>query len=320
MIQPTPPPATPADGTPQSGDRLALEQLPRIVDEVARLLGLDPTGAARTKFTNNAVMLLPASRAVLRIPGSPVMRARVPAVLAAAQWYADHDLPAVRLWPGLTQPLQIGPHLVTVWQQVTPGGPDPHPTDLGTILRAIHTIDAPIPDLPQWRITDGIRRRVTHADTIDEETRDYLAAELRMVEASLTGLVEIPPLIPPGVIHGDAHTGNLIPSPTGPVICDFDATSIGPREWDLTPAAVGSLRFAYPVNPHRALVDTYGLDVTTWPGFPALRRLRELQLVTSVLPTLDINPALRPQWRHRLNTFRSDDCHAKWTPYAEVSA
>ena len=320
MSQPTPPPATPADGAPQTGERLTLEQLPRIVDEAARLLGLDPVGATRTKFTNNAVMLLPASRAVLRIPGSPVMRARVPAVLAAARWYADHDLPAVRLWPDLPQPLQIGPHLVTVWQQVTPGGREPHPADLGAILRAIHAIDGPLPDLPQWRITDGIRRRVAQADTIDEPTRDYLRAELAMVETALAALAEIPPLIPPGVIHGDAHTGNLIPSPTGPVICDFDATSIGPREWDLTPAAVGSLRFNYPVDPHRALVDAYGLDVTTWLGFPALRRLRELQLVTSVLPALNINPALRPQWRHRFDTFRTDDYDAKWTPYAEVGA
>jgi hypothetical protein len=301
-------------------DRLTHARLVEVVDEAARQLGFDTTGATRTKFTNNAVMLLPASRAVLRIPGSAVMRARVPAVLRAAQWYADHDIPAVRLWPDLPQPLQIGPHLVTVWQQITPGGPEPHPADLGAILRAIHTAEGPTPDLPAWRITDGIRRRLAHADTIDDETRAYLTEELEHVGASVAALRDLPPLIPPGVVHGDAHMGNLIPSPDGPVICDFDATSIGPREWDLTPAAVGSLRFSYPVDPHRALVDAYGLDVTAWPGFPALRRLRELQLVTSVLPALSINPALRPQWRHRLDTFRTDDYDAKWTPYADVGA
>jgi Ser/Thr protein kinase RdoA (MazF antagonist) len=246
------------------------------------------------------------------------MRERVPAVIHAAGWYAEHDIPAVRLWPDIPQPARVGPHPVTIWRQVTPSGPEPRPADLGAILRAIHAADGPEPDLPRWNITGGIRSRLAHADTIDIATRDYLTAELSRVEAAVAALAEVPPLIPSGVLHGDAHVGNLIASPTGAVICDYDATSIGPREWDLTPAAVGSLRFRYPIDPHSGLVAAYGLDVTTWPGFPALRRLRELQLVTSVLPALGVNPALRPQWQHRLDTLRSDDYESPWTPYAEI--
>jgi hypothetical protein len=46
-----------------------------------------------------------------------------------------------------------------------------------------------------------------------------------------------------------------------------------------------------------------------------LRRLRELQLVTSVLPVLDANPALRPQWRLRLDSLRDGDDGVRWSPY-----
>lgn len=304
----------------QPTDLLTPQRVTEIAAEAARLLGLDMTGAVRTKFTNNAVMILPASGAVLRIPGSAVMRARVPAVVLAAQWYAEHDVPAVRLWPDIPQPLEVGGHPITVWKQVPPGGPEPQLAELGAILRQIHSVEEEAPGLPRWRVADGLRRRIVTADTIDDSTREYLTGELEQIEASLAALADIPPLVPPGVLHGDAHMGNLIPSPAGSVICDFDATSVGPREWDLTPAAVGSLRFNYPVDPHRGLVDAYGHDVTCWPGFRALRRLREFQLVTSVLPALDINPALRPQWRHRLDTFRANDYDAKWTPYAQVGA
>jgi hypothetical protein len=55
-----------------------------------------------------------------------------------------------------------------------------------------------------------------------------------------------------------------------PVICDFDSTSTGPREWDLTPAAVGKLRFNYPVDTDGQLASAYGFDVITWNGFPVL--------------------------------------------------
>ncbi|MFI0794518.1 phosphotransferase family protein [Micromonospora rubida] len=42
------------------------------------------------------------------------------------------------------------------------------------------------------------------------------------------------------LIHGDAHVGNLLREPSGRVVlCDFDATCIGPRQVDLVAVAVG---------------------------------------------------------------------------------
>lgn len=222
--------------------------------------------------------------------------------------------------PDLPQPVHVGPDLITVWRQVTPGGPDPTSGDLAAVLRGIHALGCPPRDLPAWGVTEGIRRRLATAAGLDHDTHAYLVGEFAAVEDRLASLADLPPLIPPGVIHGDAHLGNLIASPTGPVLCDFDSTSVGPREWDLTPVAVGALRFGYCPDVHRSLADAYGADVTTWPGFPTLRRLRELQLVTSVLPVLDANPALLPQWQHRLNTFRDNDYHTLWTPYADLGA
>jgi hypothetical protein len=300
-------------------EQLTPERITDLTDTVAGQLRFDPTDARLLKFTNNAVVLLPRAHAVLRIAGSPTVRARVPGIIAAAHWYATHDIPAVRLWPDIQHPLQVGPHLITVWQQTPTGGPEPTPADLATILRAIHAVpDASPAGIPPWRIAEGMKRRLQHAEGIDPDVLAFLRAEVSEIEESLTQLRGIPPLIPPGVIHGDAHLGNIIPAPDGPIICDFDSTSIGPREWDLIPAAVGSIRFNYPTDVHAELVTSYGLDVTAWPGFSILRRLREFQLVTSVIPALGANPRLRPQWQHRLNTYRDHDDRTPWTPYADV--
>jgi hypothetical protein len=99
------------------------------------------------------------------------------------------------------------------------------------------------------------------------------------------------------------------------VLCDFDGAGVGPREWDLVPVAVGALRFGYARDLQQRFAHAYGVDVTRWPGFAELRRLRELQLVASVVPVLRANPVLRPQWRLRLESLRRGDGSARWSPY-----
>jgi phosphotransferase family enzyme len=304
-----------------SAPALTPDKIDEIVRETVTRLNLDAETHRLIKFTNNAVVALPGPAVVLRIAGSEIVRSRVPGVISAAQWYERHDISAVRLWPGTDQPLQVGPYLVTVWDQIIETGAQPTPADLGAVLRAIHAVHQDEPaDLPLWNVAGGMRRRITSSTGLPDETLAFLQSEADDIADSLTKLRDIPPLIPPGVVHGDAHLGNLMVSADGPVICDFDSTSIGPREWDLTPAAVGSIRFNYPDDVHAGLVDTYGLDVTTWEGFPILRRLREFQLVVSVLPVLDANPALRPQWQHRFETYRAHDEFAPWTPYADATS
>lgn len=313
-----PPSPTPTvTARPPATHLLTRDRIAEVTRRIGDLTGLDPRGGQLLKFTNNAVVRLPAAGAVIRIAGSATVRARIPGVLAAAEWFTAHDLPTVRLWPDLDQPLHAGPYLATVWVDVPADGPPPAPQHLARILRALHAItNPPPPQIPVWAPTASIRTRLTEASDLDDDTRAFLTSETDAMDADLTRLAQLPPLIPPGVIHGDAHLGNLIPTPAGPVICDFDSTRVGPREWDLTPAAVGALRFDYTGNIHRDLASAYGADVTSWPGFPTLRRLRELQLVTSVLPTLAANPALRPQWEHRLATYRAHDDQARWTPYS----
>jgi len=280
--------------------------------DVCAIAGLNPAGARLIKFTNNAVFELADEPVVVRIPGSKTVQDRVEKVIAVARWLAEHDMPSVRLLNDMDQPVRVGDRKATLWQRVSGEGSTPTGRDLGRILRRYHSLPGPRFSLPPWRPMAAIRQRIMEAERLSSTDRTFLEQCCDETEEQL-GALEF--FLPSGPIHGDSFLGNLIPSPRGPVICDFDSAASGPREWDLTPVAVGKLRFNYTPDAHREIVESYGVDVLSWPGFVVMRKLRELQLVTSVLPVLKSNPSLTDQWCHRFATFRDGDTSATWSPY-----
>lgn len=285
-----------------------------VLESACAKVGLDASGAALAKFTNNAVYNLATSPITVRISGSTAIRQRVGKVISVARWLARHDVPAVRLVDDLPQPLHLDEHTLTFWHTVIPAAAStspPNGVDLGKILRRVHALPPPADPLPLWDPLQAIVQRVREEQVLSPADHQFL---LDTIEELSEGLASIEPTLPLGPIHGDAFTGNLIKSGTGAVICDFDGAAYGPREWDLAPVAVGHLRMDYATNFHQQVVDTYGVDVTAWSGFPILRRLREFQLVTSVLPVLSANPSLYEQWRHRFTSFQRND-GARWSPY-----
>ncbi|HEU4425687.1 MAG TPA: aminoglycoside phosphotransferase family protein [Pilimelia sp.] len=292
--------------------RLTRPKLHAVLAAVCDRMGFDATGAELIKFTNNAVFRLARVPVVVRIAGSATMRQRAAKVVQVARWLADHDIPAVRLLPDVEQPMEIDGQLATLWQAVPAAGPTPTGADLGRLLRQLHGISTAPVDLPGWNPVVGIRSRLADAEGIDADDQRYLLAVCDEVEAAVATVEYV---LPQGFVHGDATVANLIPGPAGPVLCDFDSSSVGPREWDLTPVATGYFRFANRINNLALLATTYRFDITTWEGFPTFRRLRELQLVTSVVPVLLSNPGHREQWAYRLHTFRKGDLAAKWTLY-----
>jgi hypothetical protein len=100
------------------------------------------------------------------------------------------------------------------------------------------------------------------------------------------------------------------------VICDLDSVAYGPREWDLTPAAHGVVRFGRSPAAYQRLARAYEFDVTGWCGWETLRQARDLQLVTSVLPDLPGRPDVAAQLAHRLRSLLTGDHEAIWQRYS----
>jgi hypothetical protein len=305
------PPPTPAGG--RTG-RFTRQKLREVLRGVGERTGLDTGDAELVRFTANAVFRLPGAGAVVRIAGSRALGHRVGKVVRVAGWLAEQDFPAVRLWPGVDQPVRIGEYLATVWVEVPAVGPAPVAADLGRLLRRLHGLPTPPAalDVPQWAPLDDVRRRLGDAEELSTPDLEFLRDRRSALDERLSGLV-FP--LPPAVVHGDAHLGNVIPGPAGPVLCDFDSTCLGPPEWDLTPLAVGMLRFGDPARDQRVLAREYGFDVTSWAGFEVLKDVRELKLVTSVLPILRSNPDVRDELAHRLASVRDGDADVRWHRY-----
>jgi hypothetical protein len=305
--------AEPPPGLAAAGDGdFTRAKLARALAQVCAIAGLDHTGATLLRITNNAVYRLAKHPVVVRIVASRALRHRVEKVVRVATWFAEHDVPAVRLLAGVAQPVRVGDHLATLWDEVPPGGPKPRARDLGRLLRRVHTLPDPEFPLPGWHPLDDVRRRVDDAEDLHDADRKFLLRRCEEVDGRLR---ELQFVMPRCLIHGDAHLGNLISSSAGPVLCDFDSSCIGPPEWDLIPLAVGVVRFGEPAGRYRELARTYGLDVTRWGGFPVMREVRELKLITSVLPIMTSNPGVRPELLRRLDDFRRGDTSARWSRY-----
>ncbi|MEU6641426.1 aminoglycoside phosphotransferase family protein [Saccharomonospora sp. NPDC046836] len=291
--------------------RFTREKLDQVLHETCTRLGLDPRGAALLRFTNNAVYSLAADPVVVRIVGSRALRHRARKVVLVAKYFARHGVPAIRLVSGVDQPLRIGEHVVTVWDKVPGTGGQATAAQLATLLRQVHAL-APPEGLERWAPLADVRARVSDAEELGAADRRFLLGRCAEVEAALTELT-FP--LPSALLHGDAHPGNVIVGPDGPVLCDFDSACAGPPEWDLTPLAVGRERFGDPAHWYRRLAESYGFDVATWEGFPVLRAARELKLTTSVLPIMRSHPPVRWELRRRLDDLRAGRNHTRWLRY-----
>lgn len=292
-------------------ERFSREKLDAALAELCARLGLDHRGARLLRFTNNAVYALARAPVVVRIVGSHNLRHRVYKVVAIARHLARYGVPAVRLCPGVEQPIAVGDYLATVWSSVSGTGSAPTAADLGQLLRGLHAV--PVPGaVGRWNPLDDVHARIADAEELDEPDRRFLLDYCAGLRGQLEQL-ELP--LEPALVHGDAHLGNVLADEGEPVLCDFDSACFGPPEWDLVPVAVGVARFGDRLADYRALADAVGFDVLDCEGFPVLRAARELKLTTSVLPILRSNPEVRPELRRRMADMRAGRADTRWTRY-----
>jgi len=107
------------------------------------------------------------------------------------------------------------------------------------------------------------------AEGVATGDRDFLQARC----ADLTAQFEhLEFALPPGPIHGDAHTRNLHTDHGQVVLIDFEAAAVGSREWDLLPTSIAVPQYGLPEEGYQEFAAAYGFDVRSWPGYPVLGR------------------------------------------------
>lgn len=318
-------------------NQLEAELRNRLTD-VCDHAGIPANNATLIKYTMNAVFRT--GDYIIRLAHGDHARTLAQRTTALAAELARRDIPTIRLATDLApQPVHTQNWVATIWQYVPTAHDDPWPVDLAAPLHALHTVNRFDTPLPAWNPITKIHRRITNATTLPDttatKTDQWSRTQLGMPATQLLHtlrdwchdidqqLPEIRWHLPAGPIHGDAHTGNLLlrrvpdrpaPDPTA-LLCDLDAISHGPREWDLVPTAHGTTRFGRSREAYDAFADAYDFDILTWSGWPLIARLRELQLVTSVIDSFTDRPTIADELAHRLRSLLANNPTVVWTRY-----
>ncbi|WFF08774.1 aminoglycoside phosphotransferase family protein [Micromonospora sp. WMMD1076] len=295
--------------------RFSEEAMTRAMREIASGLQVPAEDARLLRLTNNAVFALPDSGLVIRIARTHRLRDRVTKVVQLARWFAELDAPTIRLAPGVAQPVAVGDLAASVWAYVPPTRPTPTVDDLGSALRRFHALGSPPFSLATWDPIGDARRRLADADGLSAEDHDYLMTWCDRLEPQVA---ELNQGSSHSLIHGDAHVGNLLRNASGGILlCDFDATCLGPWQVDLAAVAVGEARFGK-TGAHRALAEAYGYDVTSDRDWPLLREARELKMIAAATPLLAGSASVAAEFANRLKSVTRSDHGLRWTPYADL--
>ena len=277
-----------------------------LLREVVAAAGLSAQGAQPIRLAENDLWRLPAN-IVVRISraGQDAAAARE---VAVTRWLAEHDVPAVR--PLLMeQPVHVCGRAATFWEEL-PQHSHGTETDLAPLLRRLHDLPKPPFHIgrldPFVRITD----RLSAARSVSDDDREWL---LHRLDALRQEWDHLPAGQPECVIHGDAWGGNCAVTADGPVLMDFERTSEGPPEWDLTSTAIKHDTFGtLSVDGYRRYCEAYGYDVMTWGGYPIMRGIRELRLVSFALQIADQDSDVLGQARHRVACVRGRQGPRPW--------
>jgi aminoglycoside phosphotransferase (APT) family kinase protein len=271
--------------------------------------GFSSDGAELLRLGENAIYRLAGAPIVVRIARSADRLRRVEKELCIARWLAAADVPAVRVYEEVDQPLLVDGRPVSFWHAVTGGDPAPTFADLARLLKAFHNVgDCPC-DLAGFDPLRTSASRLAAAEGLAAGDRDFLRARCSELNEWLPQLEFA---LPGGPIHGDAHTRNLLTDNGQVVLLDFEASAVGPREWDLLPTAIATDRYGLAEEQYLQFAGAYGFDVRGWPGYPVLREIRELTMTTWIMQNVGESPAAAAEFGLRVSSLRERDFGRAW--------
>ncbi|MET7335350.1 phosphotransferase [Nonomuraea sp. NPDC005650] len=277
-------------------------------------LGLKADGARLLHLRANAVYHLPGPNAVLRMrhaPGNRQALQRLDSAIRTTRWLADEGFATIEPLP-VDQPVTVHGWIATAWRYVSGTARSASaPHDLAVLLRDLHTRRAPI-DVPALQPLGTLHADLTqHATELPEEHHRWLLRRCVEIEQDYRQLT--PPL-GEGLLHGDAHTGNLFRDCDRWVFGDWDSIAHGPVLSDLVPAMMQHRRFGRSRADWISFCRDYGIDsdVEDHPAAATLRAARELRSLAAYLRASH-QPEVRVELQRRLTSL-VEGTPATWRP------
>jgi Ser/Thr protein kinase RdoA (MazF antagonist) len=291
---------------------LANEQM-NVVRDVCANAGINADGAVPLHNRANAVYMLPHANAVLRLRltrrnSEWVHRIRIS--LQVTRWLAERGFPTV-LPLMIEQPISIDDWTATFWRYEHLRRPNTATVaDLAIILRELHAASSPSFDLPSTDPLGSLRIDLDNDEFLKTEHHEWLRLQVADIERSYPNM---PMPLESGLIHGDAHVGNLLDLGDRRLLADWDSVSHGTRVQDLIPTLHRVRHFGYPHADWIELCNTYGVDpdIEYQAGVQLLQRARELRSLAAYVRRAD-QIDVRTELEKRLHALMSG-CTTIWT-------
>jgi thiamine kinase-like enzyme len=222
-------------------------------------------------------------------------------------------------WPvralDVAQPVVVDGSAATFWEAISDGESYAPLPQVAELIKRLHSL-VPPPDLklPDFEPFGAICSRLAASTWLGDDDAEFLSERTHRVQA-LYGDLNFS--LPRGVIHGDANVGNVLQDDDGrPVLIDLDSFAIGPREWDLVQTAMFYDRFGWHTrSEYNAFVAIYGFDIMSWPGYPVLRDIRELHMVTWLTQNANTDHEVAVEAAKRIDALRTGASRRDWKPY-----
>jgi aminoglycoside phosphotransferase (APT) family kinase protein len=288
----------------------------RAAAAICEMAGLRDTTLQLLRFGSNAVFAVDEAH-VVRVMRPTTSETDVRREVDLVREFARLDFPTARLSDvAAQQPLKAHRCLGTVWERLDEPDRDRLYRPFGQLLRTFHqrTDDLDLP-LEPWRPLASSDRRL--AELSDHYASEDVTMLSRWSQRIAAELDQVEPVLPSGVIHGQAEIGNVLLRGGNPVFIDFECVATGPREWDLIDTAVTITRFGRPERYYRDFADAYGFDVRTWDYYDTYRRLWELCATTWLMQHGEHSRKAAREIEIRLRSWRENNPNLRWSGVLE---
>ncbi|MFE5740697.1 phosphotransferase family protein [Streptomyces celluloflavus] len=294
--------------TPTHGG-FEIAELQHVLDRACSAVGLDAAGAQLLRGHTNAVVRLANAPVVIKVARRGSKFENVQRTVAFVRWIMDRGFPTVPLHPVADQPLAISGHAVTYWTYLPQPERNVSAAQIAKPLFALHSLPTPPLDLPVLDNLTAIRASLRRITALPEATKQFLSERADHLEQALSTIDFV---LPRAVLQGDPQHRNALLDGTDTVLCDWDTVAVGQPEWDLVTLEIHCRRFGYSRDHYKQFANTYGFDVTRWPGFPVLRDIRELRMITTNARKISHAPSSAAEIDRRIAGLRCEDSSLAW--------
>ena len=274
------------------------------------------TAASSTWGFDHPVLLRAGMNAIFTA-GPVVLRVSAPTVpaevsLELAQFWHDRGVTVPRA--RRDEVVRADGLSVTAWERIEASEQPLDWPRVGELVRRVHdtapaslpeSVPLPSPAVFPWWNFDALLARA--GPWLDQGAREGLeeAIDRHRRWSEFDGVV---------VCHGDVHPGNVLMTPDGPVLLDWDLLCLAPPGWDHGPMLSFADRWGGRPGEYDEFAIGYGRSLAADPTTIAIAELRLVAATLMRVVASIGDPRARPEAERRLRYWRGDPDAPPWTP------